>query len=1813
MARVFQIPRYHDQTLRRMAYFLNTPGFDMTERILLFDQESAKEYRDCADDILAGMDGDLLDISDESDSVACAEFQHFCQELAYNGYSDEYLSYAKNVGLVIHEILGKAAHWYSDEGAMKRLVGAVATERLQFMVPGHIERSYSAAARMAHVCFQASAVGDKLGAGALRAAKAVQLSDPVKDTWFAAQWAWQAFRSARSEPGIQDAHEQLKDESVNAEAFCRRNCALKTDRLQQEQLIAVYYLQGISFLLIQNKDTGITEGYALDQSAVEQVCDCIVTLAGFQSYFRNYKLSGEHMSDTRAVNAVFYKYIEWIGKNMYLDPQSQVLAKHCKLCITIMTNEYHPHMEELETGWRERARDLRVLLSELPTLDGDAMSILTDARIDAREALDLVYCFHIIPSCDGRMTAVFNSTVRKLSDPNPVDEEEHARFIKYCRATLVTHAVSRHRHNAKLKLEEGYEVHDKRWYRNCMRGLADMPPEDEWGKARLDGQYHFTPRMEHEAYTCSDVTHIFADPSRYMGMPTDSRTERHDANELLYFLRHAPYLSTDRHPTEERRNINAGMGIDGNIAVIANKSENSKPGDAQRETLSANDVLRAWLSETDAQAIQAANLLSGPSIRASEPDMLRKVQKVKSATRAKTVIVSLDVKGWSPNMDREHAFRVFDVILESVTKHEGMAPDIRSAYRDLELLLSRRGVHRSAPLPNGMVQGWTATLDTLMHSLITAYCIRTAKDRGLIPPAASSTSMAMIDDAVIVVDLPDVVTDEERERLAAAFMSLVAETYRKLGFIVEPAKTVCSSRVATYLNRIYACGAEITVAGKTYAKIAAEHNLRFSGHLNRCKAIWASARGACSRGADPVATYVHAAYIFWIEISRVLTCNLMNDHVGALNAFYAPTYLGGYDCPTIIAMLTNEVADNLTKYTHTILSYARAVYAMRGSDPNAAEVTRKLVCTYKHVMGQQLQHIGGREFMANPFAVRVSGTQCPETVATTELRTKLVEITESPVFKSAFEAAALPRCSEMHADVIRSGRWDASLLACIHEYSPDAIIAPLLAKALHSEVLAPLLTWRERKAVQDRIRSASFFQIVHLFNRLPPYMTTADAVAILDESSLDHAIMLRQNFHQHNNFEIDNHTVPYPMAMVAHRPPGERHGVLFTVKVGHMKSIDTPFRGGDRRKYQNLYDGFTDGDIYYGSRSSSAYMAVAPEIRTKPPLERTAIRALALCAYLDERTGEGGLVFSYILAMWGIQPAHTPRTTLMRIRYGVAPKRLASIMASTTHTVSLLPNARGLVTLDPKPIHRYSDETHTLFDAMSLVNCVRASVLLDTLCNKQYDRDVKFKWSTSRPAPARDELIVLRDRDDTLRKIERILFANRNLTEVSTLFLHAIQNCGVSTPAPFLEAPEADDIEPGVMFYVPRGSAWGQIPVDVQADQVELGAIHLDVPRLRIERRIAPGYGADVMPRRHPPNLRGELEHILNLCGRFYGPLMVACKLVEREARPMRSSDMYTSAWSEAERVAQIEFNDPVTAYDNVARDMNRQGLKVPKGVVDSLFARIPLATRLAIEFRPANIVSAAMKKSAVMVLLWFGQGRATTSQVYAKFASSGPKTLGRAHRFAAIRRTKLVKPLHAKIFATSADLLEAPGAEDYDRMADSFIRTISAEVWDREVHPEIRISEDGSVPVIMNEYFRYDSCPVDYAIRHEIVTAVGQILDDYHAMHERMLITRVPVQTAHTELVAHVVEGAEEAAVTTVVDAAEEGAGAALTEVQKVIGMLYHMGAYVLARDVQARNTVTADAAERVRGFDLQTDDVKEAYEEFMAEHNDPGPDVDI
>ena len=236
-------------------------------------------------------------------------------------------------------------------------------------------------------------------------------------------------------------------------------------------------------------------------------------------------------------------------------------------------------------------------------------------------------------------------------------------------------------------------------------------------------------------------------------------------------------------------------------------------------------------------------------------------------------------------------------------------------------------------------------------------------------------------------------------------------------------------------------------------------------------------------------------------------------------------------------MTTNEVVDSFTKYLHVIKSFAQNI--LEDQDATSNLTASNIIATMQRILTQDMERVRGRSLMASPFAVRIRGVACPETADTNVLKVKLREIATSEVYRSAFKASDVPRVEDLHTEVIQTGEWDASNLACLAQYSPEAIISPLLAKATKSEVLAPMLSWRERREVQNSNREKSYEQLAHVFELDRPHMSVANAKALAETDSCELTGGLRERFYEANGYRVINHTMPYPLAMLAHRPLGK--------------------------------------------------------------------------------------------------------------------------------------------------------------------------------------------------------------------------------------------------------------------------------------------------------------------------------------------------------------------------------------------------------------------------------------------------------------------------------------------------------------------------------------------------------------------------------------------------------------------------------------------------------------------------------------------------
>lgn len=124
--------------------------------------------------------------------------------------------------------------------------------------------------------------------------------------------------------------------------------------------------------------------------------------------------------------------------------------------------------------------------------------------------------------------------------------------------------------------------------------------------------------------------------------------------------------------------------------------------------------------------------------------------------------------------------------------------------------------------------------------------------------------------------------DKTKNR-AEMFFTLMVETYSKLGFEVDQVKTLFSTIKYTYLNQVYADGAQACFALETYLKSDVERKTRFADVFQRIASVYGSFLGASKAGFDPWAAYIAATHLALRYLrQRVNDVQLMKPEAAAM-------------------------------------------------------------------------------------------------------------------------------------------------------------------------------------------------------------------------------------------------------------------------------------------------------------------------------------------------------------------------------------------------------------------------------------------------------------------------------------------------------------------------------------------------------------------------------------------------------------------------------------------------------------------------------------------------------------------------------------------------------------------------------------------------------------------------------------------------------------------------------------------------------------------------------------------------------------------
>lgn len=1301
MSQVYDVPRYKDQALNKLKFFVGMSPTKTTTTLVNGIPFSVPV--DIRQQFLNGVFEVLEDVGSVGDEELSEDdmFGRYATSQILMNPSEESLAFSSAVGRIMLSIMEKhrGLDWWADSAASLRIMhGYLSGE----YVCRHDQKYWDTKLR-AEV-----AAGDIITAGVAsgRHGKNVRDTAIVQTKHAGAgscRWKemhnWYAgmsyLRTSSITPENREAHTEMKE---GLPYVCLESFSFLETRAGSILGVEEGYRVVNLFFLVY-KDAV----YVMDHSMLDQLHLVAKRWEGHYAYVENYRRSGHFIDESCKLAVALEKCRSWVCRMLVETNFSDALPRVMKQSYALAQNMLHTHAETLDVGHEEKTRKLTEDIKEVLNLSMQWHELFDSVDLADRQKLDMMTLYYAFPSPDCDLRLLFLKASEVMQSPNKADPEFFEGFLNYCKSydlcKLLTKAKGRVNHITM----DGYTAEDKAWFKRCIKGKLTLPPDEEMGKAWAKDVFPFINTVDTWFWEASDVTRVVPDMNVYRSSMGSRQVKREEHNELLYALGNAPDIVPGVAPKTAFQQVVEGVRKHDCVAGMAAKNENTKPGRKARETWSADAITREVTTAYDRTALPLAVAYEGASIRKADYMVQRGFDKVCSLTdpdsSKKVIIISNDVSGWSPSGDREAWGRHHDYVASIASKPEGLC--MSNIWKGIRASLNKRGFINEVELRGGLFQGWTGTIDTMLNLHLSLYSVRVAKRRGILKGEEGAITASLIDDAVqaieLVGDLP------EQQAAASGHFATTLEVWKKCAAVIDSVKTLYSSVKFIFLNRLFCEGSEVMCPMKVFSRADKEWNRRFASIHSQFDTVFGSFRAAVIKGADPIVCYVFA-------VQRCLHLAMMTnpsvkkvDAVRLVNAFFAPRTLGGWGLPHLQAWLTQESKDSLSAYTFTMCSLRDAV-----PDPSVKDSISKVV---GGTLLQEPKNAGLNDVLGSPCAVRAAGVVDPTAAVMSTIKRGMRNKCKSQIFKSMLGCEETEEARDTALQVIKSCVWDASILELVGQCIPSAHASALVDRAYRNELVVQLFPFKLRSVLIRRLKKANYHSIAHTFE-IP---AREHYIEVTRQCAFDLAEITREIYYDANELHIVNHTLPdYPSAFAA-RPagtPGSVSAKAIRVKAG------CPSEG---QGYSNLYDGRVPGDKLTPGKSKGVYTFTGERMAGMTALRKCFNKAAVIATYVTAKGGSGRVVWDLLTALWGSKGCVPVPSVHFRIDPRSSTKRLSPSLSHVTHELTEYRNTQGCIKVDASGLGRHMGSRSLHVDYMSFVTSIRSIALVEAACTRSIE------------------------------------------------------------------------------------------------------------------------------------------------------------------------------------------------------------------------------------------------------------------------------------------------------------------------------------------------------------------------------------------------------------------------------------------------------------------------------------------------------------
>jgi len=1058
----------------------------------------------------------------------------------------------------------------------------------------------------------------------------------------------------------------------------------------------------------------------LDNSATDYFRHIAIAAFNNTVYFENYRICGN--SEYIDMSKYMIKVRAWICDQLTGRKKDSELARHMHLSHTLKIAMLGAAEAEVIVENPERVKVLTEdILNTYPN-NLNLYNMINSFPIPESTKCELFKVNFELSPPDINYVELHNATEenpRGAPKPNAVKVRNLRNFS--C-AYFFARFVSKKKKVPAHECEPGYDFSQKFWFLECMKGRMTLPPIGERGKVRIFGHYKYRKTADVAYLKASDVTRIEADLDLYMSREPNNRIGRDVSNELLHALSKGPIVYKDKTMADLRIECENGIVSFPCIAAIAGKPEHHKI--VPRETLSACEPMREFLSEADSNLRSATELLPNRSIMMpavkAEKTYMKMAHSLKRDLMSPGQIThfgfSTDAKKWSPWMNRDMHMIFWRLMLEMTDISPGMLDSLEEMWRRLILFTDRRGFKEHFFYPEGMIQGWTAMADTSFHGLLLVNTAYDLYDQKLVTRKYHKKvrSLATIDDAAQVMAIEG--THDEKVQKAKEIKEKVIENYKDVGITVDKIKSRFQTNGFDYLNRVYIDGALVPMASKTFSKIFHELETRFSSIYDKVQTVCNGAYAATAQGADPFVCIMLAYYYCYQWVCLTTPDFRCLSATRQMLYFFAPTSLNGIGAPTILHAYTTGVNDNISTYFELLRTNLLR--------PDLIDV-RDYVDS---IIDMEFKRPTPQSIFNDPYSVTAKYHTDPNRDIRKALLDKCIQNGMAEPFISLVRLENSVSYAEVIADILCNYNYDAQVIESISDAMPTSLIREIIDKCDRSEIIVPLLRQydiarlgrSQKNAVYNNFKAFNKMLVVRKFDK--------ENNRLLINSSYGVAITFRKRYHEMANVIVLNSTYPDSFTMLAYKGMFEKstqpHNV--SCKVDFSRCVRTCITSNHGK---NFFDNASDKVPFRGHTSYKGATGYPIKAKVVDVVSKKIVSGSMALMWASANNREYVGLGHFFFYTWYGDP-NLNRLTVIPPDLMSGLCRLSASHLRNTHMFAPFPNIQSLISVNIAALDYWFKNDKNLFDGMKIVTDAKCALSLDTALRYSIDKDERKMFYT---------------------------------------------------------------------------------------------------------------------------------------------------------------------------------------------------------------------------------------------------------------------------------------------------------------------------------------------------------------------------------------------------------------------------------------------------------------------------------------------------